>query len=137
MRRVGILMVGLIGAGLSADCRSEAPPTHGDSRPAPAASQPVAPAPAGAAFASQRPYDCSAGRLIDSAYVVRAAAEAIAGPEGADALAPYTYESVTAQGLLEGILVRLAPRARSTRGGGGLAFVDVESGCAVALRRYE
>lgn len=88
--------------------------------------------------AGRRVGECSAGRTIDSAYVVRAAAEAIGGADGAPRLRPVTFERVVAPGPIEeGVLVRLAPQAAAQLGGGGLAFVEVESGCAVALKRYE
>lgn len=87
-------------------------------------------------FAGRRAEECSKGRLIDSAYVVRVAAEAF-GPDGPRELKPIGYQPVTAPGSPEeGVLVRLVPVA-PTLGGGGLVFVDIESGCAIALRRYE
>jgi len=68
--------------------------------------------------------------------VVRAAAEAIAGTEGAGILVPHTYEAVVAPGPIEeGVLVRLLVPGQV--GGGGLAYVDIESGCAMALKLYE
>jgi hypothetical protein len=82
----------------------------------------------------QRPAACSAGRTIDSAYVVGAARGALGGDSTLVAL---SYDPVTAPGPIEeGVLVRMVSR-RSRLGGGGLAFVDGESGCALALRRYE
>ena len=94
--------------------------------------------PPGDGTVGRRVGECSAGRSIDSAYVVRAAAEAVGGADGAATLRPVTFEPVVAPGPIEeGILVRLAPRASGQLGGGGLAFVDGESGCAVALKLYE
>ena len=83
---------------------------------------------------AQRPAACSAGRTIDSAYVISAARAALGGDS---TLAVLSYEAVVAPGPIEeGILVRMVSGG-SRRGGGGLAFVDVESGCARALRLYE
>ena len=87
-------------------------------------------------FTAQRPAACSWGRNIDSAYVVGVAAEALS-PGGLADLRPVAYEAIVADGPIEeGILVRLAPHAPRL-GGGGLVFVDAESGCALALRVYE
>jgi hypothetical protein len=70
--------------------------------------------------------------------VIRVAAEALSGPGGAATLEPISYEAVIAPSSIEeGVLVRLVTRARGMRGGGGLVFVDVESGCALPLRVYE
>jgi hypothetical protein len=82
----------------------------------------------------QRPAACSAGRTIDSVYVVGAARGALGGDSTLVAL---SYDRVTAPGPTEeGVLVRMVSRG-SRLGGGGLAFVDGESGCALALRLYE
>ena len=87
-------------------------------------------------FAGQRVGACSSGRTVDSAYVVRAAAQAIARTERAGMLLPHTYEAVISPGPIEeGVLVRLLVPGQV--GGGGLAFVDIESGCAIALKLYE
>ncbi len=88
-------------------------------------------------FSRQRAMACSGTADFDSAYVVRVAAEAFAGPAGLEVLQPLEYQAVVSKyGTEEGLLVRLVPRA-SQAGGGGLAYVDAESGCAIALKSYE
>src|SRR5688500_16049056 len=88
-------------------------------------------------FARKRAGACASMDKMDSAYVVRAAAEAF-GARGPAALEPTSFEPLVAPGPInEGVLVRLRPRNRNVIGGGGLAFVDEESGCAIVLRRYE
>lgn len=92
--------------------------------------------PAGA-LSRQRAGACADGQTMDSAYVVRKAAEAFASDRASIDLVVTWYEAVVAPGPIEeGILVRLLPR-RPQAGGGGLVYVDGESGCAIALKAYE
>jgi hypothetical protein len=87
-------------------------------------------------FANRRTRACSQGRTVDSVYITRAAAETIDG--SSDRLEVLTYSSVVAPGPIEeGVLVRLVPRGGRVLGLGGLVYVDIESGCAIALKRYE
>jgi hypothetical protein len=120
MRFVGLLSLALAAA-FTLGCRGGSHRQRGPER---------------TAFAAQRPGACSSGRSIDSAYVVSVAVEALPLPTGAGTLRPISYEAVVSPGgIEEGILVRLVAPGRV--GGGGLAFVDSESGWALALRIYE
>ena len=122
MRGLGFVTVAAA-AGLLGACRAGSSPQPGSGA---------------VPFTAQRPAACSSGRLIDSSYVVQVAAEVVAVEGGAATLRPISYEAIVAPGEIEeGILVRLGSRQPGMRGGGGLAFVDTESGCALALRVYE
>jgi hypothetical protein len=107
----------------------------GACRPAPDAESS---AQAGGGTAGRRVGACSAGRAVDSAYVVRVATEVFSAHGEAANLRTLSYEAVRAPGPIEeGILVRLVPRGSRQMGGGGLVFVELESGCAVPLKLYE
>ncbi len=73
------------------------------------------------------------GAQIDSAFAVRKAAEKL---EAQDSLGPYKVTKFTA--LDEGYVVSLVVvREPPPVGGGGLVWVDTETGCAIVLRLYE
>ena len=134
MRSTDILAA-LMAAVLAGACSPESPPARRPADSGSFASSPLNDADSG--FARKRAGACASMDKMDSAYVVRAAAEAF-GPHGPASLEPMSFEPVVAPGPInEGILVRLRPRNRSVIGGGGLAFVEEESGCAIVLRRYE
>lgn len=72
------------------------------------------------------------GRGVDSAFAVERARDALA-PQPPFILAPHSMDRVP-----EGLLVRMVvAEPVGTRGGGGLVWVDAETGCAVVLIRYE
>lgn len=82
---------------------------------------------------------CAAtGRAIDSALIVEQARAALA--KGSDLrLSPDSVIHIhSRQSLYEGTIVRmLVSDPQSTRGGGGLVWVDGETGCAIVLLHYE
>lgn len=76
---------------------------------------------------------CSrAGPPVDSARAVKQARDALKSSESVRVLDPKSIEH-----LNEGYLVRMTVTSPPTLGGGGLVWVDGESGCAVVLTRYE
>lgn len=76
------------------------------------------------------------GRTIDSAFAVEQARKAIA--QDGFTFSPRFVQPVRDQGIELGLLISLAlVEPRNTVGGGGLVWVDVETGCATVLRRYE
>ena len=89
------------------------------------------------AFSRQGAGACSNGQTIDSAFIARKATEVFTSGHVSIDLAVHSYEPVGSAGVEEGVLVRLIPRGGRQLGGGGLAYVDVQSGCAIALRSYE
>jgi hypothetical protein len=73
------------------------------------------------------------GTVVDTAYAVRAASEAL---QARDSLGPFKPAKVTA--LDEGFVISLVvAREPPPAGGGGLVWVDTETGCPVLLRLYE
>ena len=88
-----------------------------------------------------RPDWCVArNERVDSAFAVAHAQQALE-----DSLVPLKPESVRTVGMqslldglpmFEGFLVTLAP-TRPVLGGGGMVWVDGETGCVIVLRRYE
>jgi hypothetical protein len=81
------------------------------------------------------------GRQIDSVFIVEQAARAlVAGTTTHPVqLSPDTILHVYSRhGIHEGAIVRLLlTKPQSMRGGGGLVWVDMETGCPTVLRRYE
>lgn len=80
---------------------------------------------------------CTAvGRGVDSTFAVDQARRALAST--GVTLAPRLIQPVRDQGIDLGLLISLAVTVPpNVVGGGGLVWVDLESGCAVVLRRYE
>ena len=88
-----------------------------------------------------RPDWCVArNERVDSAFAVAHAQQALE-----DSLVPLKPDSVRTVGMqslldglpmFEGFLVTLVP-TRPMLGGGGLVWVDGETGCVIVLRRYE
>ncbi len=77
-----------------------------------------------------------AGATLDSAEAVRRAAHALEGP--GIILRPRTIQAVRDEGIEIGLLVGLAvAQPPNVAGGGGMVWVDLETGCALVLRRYE
>lgn len=77
-----------------------------------------------------------AGATLDSAEAVRRAAHALESP--GVLLRPRTIQAVRDEGIEIGLLVSLAvAQPPNVAGGGGMVWVDLESGCALVLRRYE
>jgi len=88
-----------------------------------------------------RPDWCvAANERVDSAFAVEKARQVL--QDSLLPLKPASVRSVGEQSLLdgfpmfEGFLVTLAP-TRLVAGGGGLVWVDGETGCAILLKRYE
>jgi|SRR5882672_8679097 len=83
------------------------------------------------------PCDVNSGVRVDSAFAVTQASRALEGflPTGGS-LEPYAVEVVR-----EGMLVSLVPVrplvGGVVLGGGGLVWVDEDTGCPIVLRRYE
>jgi hypothetical protein len=74
------------------------------------------------------------GRTIDSAFVASQALRTVAGNGGVLRVA--LFQGIQAHGVEVGILVSVV-RSDATVGGGGLVWVDSETGCAILLRRNE
>ena len=73
---------------------------------------------------------------VDSSFAIRQAKAALAMP--GMTLEPRLIQPVRDEGIELGLLISLAvTQPRNTVGGGGLVWVDVETGCAIVLRRYE
>lgn len=71
--------------------------------------------------------------VVDTAFAVRAASQAL---QARDSLGPFKPAKITA--MEEGFVVSLViAREPAPVGGGGLVWVDTETGCAVVLRLYE
>ena len=78
----------------------------------------------------------SPGTTVDSAFVVEQARRALSQP--GEMLAPRLIQPVRDQSIELGLLVSLeVANPPKVVGGGGLVWVDLESGCALVLRRYE
>ena len=78
----------------------------------------------------------AAGGGVDSTFAIEQARRALSQP--GVTLAPRLIQPVRDQGIELGLLISLAvTEPRNVVGGGGLAWVDLESGCAIVLRRYE
>jgi hypothetical protein len=87
-----------------------------------------------AASSALSPKSCAVmGRSIDSAFAVDQARSALAASSPGLTFSPSSVERIK-EGLLFRMVVSQPP---STRGGGGLVFVNAETGCATVLIRYE
>ena len=76
------------------------------------------------------------GTTVDSAFVVEQARRALSRP--GEMLAPRLIQPVRDQSIELGLLVSLdVVNPPTVVGGGGLVWIDLESGCAIVLRRYE
>lgn len=75
-----------------------------------------------------------AGQTIDSSFVVEQARSVLSRPEYT--LRLDSFQPVRASGIEVGVLISLMPPP-TVVGGGGLVWVDVETGCPIVLRRYE
>ena len=76
------------------------------------------------------------GRTIDSVFAVEQARGVLAQP--GVTLEPRSIQPIRDQGIELGLLIGLAVgQPRNVVGGGGLVWVDVETGCPIVLRRYE
>lgn len=74
-------------------------------------------------------------KAVDSAFIVDQARAVL--NVGSD-FGPSDFQPVRLKGLEVGVLVSLtAPRLGVGPGSGGLAWVDVETGCPIALKLYE
>lgn len=95
------------------------------------------PQPSERAVHSPSPTRCvQAGAGVDSAQAVLRAIRALEQP--GETLIARQMQPVRDQGVELGLLVSLAvARPQNMVGGGGLVWVDLESGCAIVLRRYE
>lgn len=84
--------------------------------------------------AAQSTKQCVSTTLaVDSAFAVRAASSVL---QEKDSLGPFKPTKITA--LEEGYVVSLVvAKTPPPLGGGGLVWVDGESGCAIILRLYE
>lgn len=77
-----------------------------------------------------------AGGGVDSAFAVKQARRALS-PSGTT-FEPRVIQPIRDEGIEVGLIVSLASvQPRNVVGGGGLVWVDLESGCAIVLRRYE
>ena len=91
------------------------------------------------------PWCVSPGSKVDSAFAVKQALSPFASDDLP--VMPHSVERIEARivgkdssvtvTLLEGWLIRLMPINRMTLGGGGLVWVDGETGCPIVLKRYE
>jgi hypothetical protein len=78
----------------------------------------------------------ASGSSVDSTFATEQALRAMAPSELT--LAPRLVQPVRDQGIELGLLISLTvTEPRNTVGGGGLVWIDLESGCAIVLRRYE
>lgn len=78
----------------------------------------------------------AAGTTVDSAFVVEQARRALS--RSGETLAPRLIQPVRDQSIELGLLVSFAVAdPPNVVGGGGMVWVDLESGCAIVLRRYE
>jgi len=76
------------------------------------------------------------GTTIDSTFLVTQARRALAQP--GLALEVSSYRWIRENGVELGLVISLvAGRQPAVVGGGGLVWVDVETGCPIVLRRYE
>lgn len=76
------------------------------------------------------------GGSVDSAFAMAQARRAL-GQSGPP-LAAHLIQPIRDQGIELGLLISLiASEPSKVVGGGGLVWVDLESGCATVLRRYE
>jgi hypothetical protein len=76
-----------------------------------------------------------AGRTIDSSFVAEQARSLLSRP--GYSLRVDSFQTVSSRGVELGVLVSLVSSEPPVAGGGGLAWVDIETGCAIVLRRYE
>jgi hypothetical protein len=78
------------------------------------------------------PWCITQGRSVDSAYAFDQARVALAPSP------PLVLVARSVDHVPEGMLLRMVvSEPRGTRGGGGLVWVNVETGCAIVLIRYE
>lgn len=78
----------------------------------------------------------SPGVNLDSAFAVGEARRILSQP--GMTLEPNNIQPVRAEGIELGLLISLRVAAPPNLvGGGGLVWVDLETGCAIVLRRYE
>ena len=82
----------------------------------------------------------SPGHTLDSAFVVRQAIGALS--DSVSKRQGFEFKvgqfQVIKTGILEqGIIVSLVVARPPVVGGGGLVWVDIETGCAIVLRHYE
>jgi hypothetical protein len=84
-----------------------------------------------------RPQRCIAlGAGIDSSFAVAQARKALSRP--GVTLAPRLIQTVRDEGIELGLLISLvSTNPPSAVGGGGMVWVDLDTGCAIVLRRYE
>lgn len=76
------------------------------------------------------------GRAIDSTFAVERARGVLEQP--GLTLEPRSIQPIRDQGIELGLLISLAVvQPANVVGGGGLVWVDVETGCPIVLRRYE
>jgi len=69
---------------------------------------------------------------VDSSFAVAQATDALAGQYLSGGYKPLRIERVR-----DGMLLSLVPERPQGTGGGGLIWVDGETGCAMVLKRYE
>lgn len=76
-----------------------------------------------------------AGRQVDSSFAVAQARRAVSQP--GFSLEVSSLQAIRDQGVELGLLISLVADQPPVVGGGGLVWVDIETGCAIVLRRYE
>ena len=74
-------------------------------------------------------------RTVDSATAVQQARRAIAGAN--QQLDPTSIQIVSDHGIEVGLVISMIVTVPPAIGGGGLVWIDTETGCAIVLRRYE
>lgn len=79
---------------------------------------------------------CMASGRLDSLFVVTQARDILAQPELV--LQVRSYRPIREEGVDLGLIISLVPgKQPPVAGGGGLVWVDLETGCPIVLRRYE
>lgn len=76
-----------------------------------------------------------AGTRVDSSFVAEQARGVLSRP--GYTLRVDSFQPVRASGIEVGVLISLVSSEPPVVGGGGLVWVDVETGCPIVLRRYE
>lgn len=76
------------------------------------------------------------GQAVDSAYTIDVARRLLDEPRMV--LEPVSIQIIRGQGIEEGLVISMVVVVPPTTvKGGGLVWVDIETGCGIVLRRYE